>query len=347
MSRILVATIKFARLRIVATCYALVFVGNAAVGPIGGRTVLGLGLIVAVNVHANSINDWSDREIDRINLPDAGDRPLVTGDVSQRQFWLLHGLSAVAALALSPVYGYRVWWLTLAVLVIDYAYSLPPLRLTNRPLLSPLLLAVGYTGYSLAVGVGAAGPSPDYPWSLAGALSLGFVARLLLKDFRDTVGDRQHGKHTFLIRFGATATVLASGLCATGAAVWLAALSRWSPGVITFLVLATGLAIAALKRLPGSEPSRQQRLVRMIARAANYSIVVILAHLLGQQQPGLTPAEQQLIPAVTASMLVLLLGAHQLRETSSDEPGSASTTPSGATGRGHPLREAGRDEPAN
>ena len=315
----LTATIKFARLRIVATCYALVIVGSAYAGEIGLKTVLGLGLIIAFIVHANSINDWSDREIDRINLQDAGDRPLVTGDISQRQFWLLHGLSAVAALALALFYGYRVLWLTLAVLVIDYAYSLPPLRLTNRPLLSPLLLAVTYTGYSLAIGVAAAGSRPDYPWSLAGAVSLGFIARLLLKDFRDVAGDRRHGKHTCLIRFGARVTVLASGACAIGAAVWLAALSQWSPGVAAFLALAAGVAIAWLKCLPEAEPSRQEHLVRMIARAANYSLVVFLAHLLGQQAPDLTPAEQQLIPALTAAMLLLLLGAHQLRETGSDE----------------------------
>ena len=310
----LIATVKFARLRIVATCYGLVFMGSAAVGEIGPRTVLGLGLVVAFIVHANSINDWTDREIDRINLQDAGDRPLLTGDISALQFWLLHGLSALAALALALVYGYRVWWVTLAVLAVDYVYSLPPLRLTNRTVLSPLLLAVTYTGYSLAIGVGATDPAADYPWSLAGALSLGFVARLLLKDFRDVAGDREHGKHTFLIRFGARPTAAASGLCAAGAAIWLAALSGWSPGVVAFLGLATALAASWLARLAASEPSRQERLVRMVARAANYSLVVYLAHLLGRQQPDLTSAQQQLIPAVTATMLLLLLGAHQLRE---------------------------------
>lgn len=310
----LIATAKFARLRIVTTCYALVFMGSAATGEIGPRTIFGLGLVIAFIVHANSINDWTDREIDRINLQDAGDRPLLTGDISARQFWLLHGSSAVAALALASVYGYRVWWLTLAVLAVDYAYSLPPLRLTNRTLLSPLLLAATYTGYSLAIGVGAADPASEYPWPLAGALSLGFVARLLLKDFRDLDGDRQHGKHTFLIRFGARPTAAASGLCAVGAAVWLSALSEWSPGVVAFLALATALAIAWLARLAGSEPPQQERLVRMIARAANYSLVVFLAHLLSQQQPGLNSADQRLIPAVTAAMLLLLLGAHQLRE---------------------------------
>ena len=315
----LTATIKFARLRIVATCYALVILGSASAGEVGLKTILGLGLIVAFIVHANSINDWSDREIDSINLQDAGDRPLVTGDISERKFWLLHGLSAVVALVLALFYGYLVLWLTLAVLVIDYAYSLPPLRLTNRPLLSPLLLAVTYAGYSLAIGVGAAGPGADYPWSLAGAVSLGFIARLLLKDFRDVAGDRRYGKHTCLIRFGGRVTALASGVCATGAAVWLAALSQWSPGVVAFLALSTGLAVAWLKRLPEAEPCRQERLVRMIARAANYSLVVFLAHLLAQQEPDLTPARQQLIPALTAAMLLLLLVVHQLRETGSDE----------------------------
>ena len=319
----LTATIKFARLRIVATCYALVFLGSAVVGEINLKTILGLGLVVAFIVHANSINDWSDREIDRVNLQAASDRPLVTGDISHRQFWLLHGLSAVVALVMALYFGARVWWLTLAVLVIDYAYSLRPLRLTNRPLLSPLLLAVTYTSYSLAIGAAAAAPDGRYPWSLAGAVSLGFIARLLLKDFRDVAGDRRYGKNTCLIRFGAPVTVLASGLCAAGAGVWLAALSRWAPGVAAFVGLATGAALVWLRLLPGSDPFRQQGLIRMIARAANYSLIVFLADVLSLGEPGLTSARRQLIPALTAAMLVLLLAAQQLRElkeTGSCEP---------------------------
>jgi 1,4-dihydroxy-2-naphthoate octaprenyltransferase len=51
--------IKFARLRIVATCYALVFLGSTAAGGMNIKTILALIPLLAITIHANSINDYS------------------------------------------------------------------------------------------------------------------------------------------------------------------------------------------------------------------------------------------------------------------------------------------------
>src|SRR5258706_7861999 len=90
MGSMLKSIIKFARIRIIATCFALVFLGSAAAGGITAKTILAFILIVTFTVHANSINDYADKDIDAINLKEAHDRPLVTKDISSQQFWIIH-----------------------------------------------------------------------------------------------------------------------------------------------------------------------------------------------------------------------------------------------------------------
>jgi 4-hydroxybenzoate polyprenyltransferase len=46
-------------------------------------------------VSATSVNDISDREIDRINHPGDKGRPLVTGAAGTRDLWTLFGVSSV------------------------------------------------------------------------------------------------------------------------------------------------------------------------------------------------------------------------------------------------------------
>src|SRR3989338_3200031 len=108
-----ISLLKFARVRIVATMYALAFLGSVVVGEVNSKTVLTFFLISAFTIHANSINDYIDRKIDEINLKDAADRPLVTKDISFKTFWVIHFLSGSFALILSLFYGTSVFILTI------------------------------------------------------------------------------------------------------------------------------------------------------------------------------------------------------------------------------------------
>ena len=60
----------------------------------------------------------------------------------------------------------------------------------------------------------AASESPDL--ALLAALYVGFVGRIVLKDFRDVVGDRLFGKRTFLVRHGRRTTCVLSAACWVG-----------------------------------------------------------------------------------------------------------------------------------
>jgi len=297
--------VKFARVRIIATCFALVFLGSAAAGSVTPKTILAFILIVAFTVHANSINDYSDRDIDEINLKDAHDRPLVTKDITNTQFWAIHFTSGFLALGLSIFYGLGGVVLTLAVLFIDYIYSLKPLRITDRTFASPLLLAAAYTYYSFSLGFWSVHTSTTYPWLLTIGLCFGFIARLLLKDFRDVKGDKKHGKITFLLRFGSKVTTSVSGVFWIAAMLIVVAATSFPFGIIIPLLIGSVMVCKWLLLLSRARSiTEQQELVAIIAKAANFAIITILAYLLCHQHVGLSATEKEVIPLAVGLVLL-------------------------------------------
>ena len=303
MGNILKATLKFARPRIIVTCCVIALLGSAVAGGFTFKSLIALLIIVAFTVHANSINDYTDLEIDRINLAGASDRPLVTGDISWPQFWLIHVSSGVTALLLSLSFGLPGIAATVAILIIDYLYSLRPALITDRTYGSPLLLAAAYVYYPLSLGVWAVDPHGAYPWLLSVGLFVGFLARLLLKDFRDTIGDKRHGKVTFLLRYGVKAT------CNTSLACWLLAMMIVAAATASYAVAVT-LLIGSLTvghwitlvRLAES-PLAQQQLVKAVANAANIAIVIIFVYYLCHQTE-LTSLGADWITAITGTALL-------------------------------------------
>jgi 4-hydroxybenzoate polyprenyltransferase len=300
------SALKFARLRIVATCYGLVFLGSASAGSITIKTIFALILIILVTIHANSINDYADRDIDSVNLKDANDRPLVTKDISLNKFWIIHFASGAVALALSFFYEPAVVLLSLAVIAIDYAYSLKPFRLAYRPIISPLLLSVSYVFYSFSLGYFSVSTTKEYPWLLSIGLCFGFVARMLLKDFRDAKGDKRYGKVTFLLQYGITSTCLASAIFWLLAIVIVSSVTSFAVG--TTLPLGIGLLSVFVMLFDLSITTginKQQDILGYIAKSANFSIITILAYLLCQNQADLSSQEQQIIPACIGISLIV------------------------------------------
>ena len=108
-------------------------------------------------VSATSVNDISDREIDRINHPGDKGRPLVTGAAGTRDLWTLFGVSSVLAVVISLAVGPAAGGIMLLSVAIGVGYSLPPARLSYTTFLAPLALAVAYVGIPYWVGVVVAG----------------------------------------------------------------------------------------------------------------------------------------------------------------------------------------------
>lgn len=162
-------------------------------------------------IAATSVNDIADVDVDRINHPGDRARPLVTGEARERDLWRLHVLACAFALLAAAPLGSAAVGVVSGSLFVGIAYSLPPLRVSYRTWLAPLLLSVAYVPVPFALGVLASGRQPRLgdAW-LAAALSALFLARIVLKDYRDRAGDARYGKPTLLLRFGSTATCGAS-----------------------------------------------------------------------------------------------------------------------------------------
>jgi 4-hydroxybenzoate polyprenyltransferase len=233
-------------------------------------------------VAATAVNDVADREIDRVNHPRDRGRPLVTGEADERDLRRLHAVTCVLAVAAALPLGAVGAAVVLASLAIGRAYSLRPLLLSYRPLVAPPTLAIAYVLVPYALGLVAIGgrPTPaDLPF--AGALLALFLARIVLKDFRDREGDRLFGKATLLLRFGrrATCTVSAAALVA-GDVLLLASLRPPVALALLLQVFVVGIAwlLASLARATSEHD--EQVAIGLGARLGNGLLTTTLAWLI-------------------------------------------------------------------
>ena len=140
---------------------------------------------------------------------------------------------------------------------------MPPVALSYRTWAAPAVLSLAYVAIPYALGRVAAGGSlgrGDAPF--AAALVALFVARIVLKDFRDRAGDARYGRPTLLLRFGKDATCLASAVAlGVGGLLLLAALGPpvAVAAVLVALLAAVGWALgdAPPRRRPAT-PSRSR-----------------------------------------------------------------------------------------
>jgi 4-hydroxybenzoate polyprenyltransferase len=256
-------------------------------------------------VYGVAINDLSDVAVDRVNLPGAVDRPLATGGADPSGMRVVAILSAVATLAAAASIGRAAVVVTAVGLVLATAYSTPPLRFSARGVVGPLVLPFGFLAVPFLAGILAAGETVR-PADLAVllALYLGFVGRLLLKDFRDVRGDSLLGKRTFLVRRGRAWT------CALSAVLFLAGTSvlAFLPATSAALVIAyaalvaTAVALVALLARPSS-PRRDERLVSAVAIAGRGLLLVLLVHY-GAVASGSAPLREALLVALATAVML-------------------------------------------
>jgi len=176
----------------------LTFIGSFVAGADG----LPVASIVAPTAPAtaatgagNAINDYFDREIDRINDPD---RPIPRGAVSPRAgLWFSIGLfllAVVVALTLLPALAIAIAVINLLALV-SYTELFKGLPGVGNAL-------VAYLGGSTFLFGGAAvgNVTPTVVLFVLAALST--LAREIIKDVEDVAGDREEGLHTLPIAVG-------------------------------------------------------------------------------------------------------------------------------------------------
>jgi 4-hydroxybenzoate polyprenyltransferase len=301
--------------------------------------------VVGFLLFSVALNDLADEEVDRVNLPSDPQRLLVSGVRTRAQLVVTATTSAVASLAAAAVVGWQATALVAAGLLLGAAYSLPPARLAARGAVASLVLPACFVAVPYLLGVlAAAGSVTESDLVLLVGLYLGFIGRILLKDFRDVRGDALFGKRTFLVRHGRVAT------CRTSAAFWAVGtlallLALRSPSWSTTVVV-TGCLVASLWLLhrlaDDGGPHRDEALVSALAIVGRGTMLAVLGHL-ATTNAGWSGGTQAL---VLAGILALTLGQaremvrHGPRLAPWDEadrqlvPAGSAATPDGAASLG-------------
>jgi len=272
----------------------------------GGQNPLLLAVpalvIVGFLLFSTALNDLADEAVDRVNLPTDSRRLLVSGARSRRDL----GLVAATTGCLTVLAAATLGWQSAAVVVIGMTvsagYSLPPTRLASRGAAAALLLPACYVAVPYLLGVFAT-TSAVTPGDLAllAGLYLGFIGRILLKDFRDVRGDALFGKRTFLVRHGRAATCRTSALFwVTGTLVIVATTRSISWTLVVVLGLLLAIAVLLLRQLAVDRGRRRDdALISTLAIVGRGMMLVLLGHL------SVVNAGWSAVPS---SVLVALLG---------------------------------------
>ncbi len=274
--------LRMLRFRTVAMMWLFLAVGEASTRAQSSpsvRIILPMLTIAVLYVYATSVNDLADEKIDQINLQGSAERPLLDGSTTRHSLLDLAIIAAIVATALAALSGTQYLILTLAVLVFNLCYSLPPIRLSGRAV-APLFLASCFTLVPFTMGVWVnTSVFSSRVWLLAGMVGISFIGRIILKDFRDFIGDRIHGKNTFLVRFGRVPTIsVAIAAWAAGDVLFFLLFSNWV--LVLYVQLFIAIMILTLWKL-GRERnlSRQLFLVTMAGRLGNAVGIMVLAAL--------------------------------------------------------------------
>lgn len=248
----------------------------------GGALVRPFAVVAAVlatvfaTAAGNAINDYFDREIDRINRPD---RPIPRGAVTPREallYSVLLFLGAVVAAVTLPI-------LALAIAVFNLLSLLAYTELfKGQPLVGNAVVAY-LTGSTFLFG-GAAVNRPLGAAVLFVLAALATLTREIVKDVEDIEGDREEGLRTLPIVLGER-RALWVGVAVMVVAV-VASVVPYVEGTfgIVYLLLvipADGLMVQATKKSFTDPGVGQRRLKRGMFLAAGAFVVGRLVKIMG------------------------------------------------------------------
>jgi hypothetical protein len=171
---------------------------------------------------------------------------------------------------------------TSAGLTVSAGYSLRPVRLADRGAVASLILPACYVAVPYLLGIFAVSASVrTEDLLLLAGLYVGFIGRILLKDFRDVRGDALFGKRTFLVRHGRGWTCAVSAVCwCAGTLFLLAAVRQPTPTLIAASVLGVGAALWSLRALVRAPtPRHEEAVISAIAIIGRGLVLSLLAHL--------------------------------------------------------------------
>ena len=158
------------------------------------------------NIYIVGLNQLYDVEIDRVNKPDL---PLASGKLSIAQGRWIVGVTGILAAAISIFLGKWLFGTVALSLAIGTAYSLPPIRFKQYPLLAAFciltvrgcIVNLGIFSHFNQIFIGGDILPPSI-WVLTLFILIFTVAIAIFKDVPDLEGDRQYKIQTFTIVLG-------------------------------------------------------------------------------------------------------------------------------------------------
>lgn len=201
---------------------------------------------------SQAVNDWFDRDVDRINEPN---RPIPSGRIPGRWGVGLAIGGTLAALLVAAATGTWVLAATCLGLACAWAYSAPPLRLKASGWWGPATVALTYEGLSWFTGAAVmAGELPSTPILAVLLLySAGAFGIMTLNDFKAVTGDAVMGVRSLPVRLGPRrAARLACFVMALPQAAVVLLLVRWgllasAAAVSLSLLIQLGLMVRLLR----------------------------------------------------------------------------------------------------
>ena len=259
--------------------------------------------LFASYVVATCLNDVFDVDIDRINHPGAKDRPLVSGDATRGQLLFLAAGFAVVALVASATIGAAATTIVVVSMLLNVAYSVPPLRLCARAIPAPLVLGIAYVAVPYGLGLSAAGVAADLRDArVVACFVILFVGRMLLKDFRDRRGDAAFGKRTFLLTYGKRSTLLAVLICVlAGDALLLSALPQNAVLVALVETYFAAIVLQLYRLSHVSDVDDERTAIALGARMGNAVVLTWLGVAL-LEGAGASGMEQSMFALLLAAM---------------------------------------------
>jgi 4-hydroxybenzoate polyprenyltransferase len=310
ISRLLLI-VRMARPAVVVLLGLFTATGMAQAGREEDQLLLARALVVVLGflVFSVACNDIADAAIDRVNLPGDPGRPLAAGTAHRRDMALVGVTAGALALVASLTLHWPAAVVTLLGLAVSAGYSLRPVRLAARGVVAPLVLPACYVAVPYLVGIFAVRDSPrQSDMLLLAGLYVGFIGRILLKDFRDVRGDEMFGKRTFLVRHGRGWTCAFSASFWTVGTVMLVTAVR-HPTVHLVAANAVYLAVALLLlRALSTERGarRDENLIAAIAIVGRGIILSVLVHLALTNAEWPAPWYGAVMIALVACMLSLV-----------------------------------------
>jgi geranylgeranylglycerol-phosphate geranylgeranyltransferase len=181
---------------------AIVCVGLDSIGDFGTQVAFSMSVVIAFTAAGNSLNDYFDREVDRVAHPE---RPIPSGAVAPSGALAI----SVVLFAIALILGIMINLWSIGIVVASIAIMVGYEKYLKAEGIAGNLAISWLTGALFLFG-GAAVDRLDLAWILAALAFLATLGREIVKDIQDIEGDRG-SRRTLPMRIGTRkAGVLAS-----------------------------------------------------------------------------------------------------------------------------------------